>query len=126
MRTMPGYENAVAAIGEFDVSEFRLVEKMTLQVVEDILQPMQVLELEMRTDRRDPPARIHLRFTGVQDLRIKDWPSGQVEVPGFEVFDIRERQLEGFSWQIRDYEEDVIGFFCRDAEIVSASYVPRE
>jgi hypothetical protein len=123
MKSVSGYEEAVEAIGEFEFDEFCLIERMSFQVVESTDRPVQELELQMRTDRRDPAARIRLRFLGVQKFKIDDWPGGEVQVTGFEIFDISDRQLEGLYWQIRDYEEDAISFFCREVEIMSVSHV---
>ncbi len=123
MKSICGYEEAVGVIGEFDFDEFRLIEKMSFQVVEGPDRPVQELELQMRTERRDPAARIRLRFIGVHKLRIEDWPPGEVSLGSFEILDIRDRQLEGLNWQIQDYEQDAISFFCRNVEIVSASPV---
>jgi hypothetical protein len=96
---------------------------MSFQVVEGPGCPVQEVELQMRTERRDPAAQIRLRFIGVQKLQIEDWPSGEVSLASFEVLDIRDRQLEELNWHIQDYEQDAITFLCRSVEIVSASHV---
>lgn len=53
-----------------------------------------------------------LRFLGVRDLRVGPFGPGPLQVMGFVIDDWSDRQLEGISYKVGDYEDDRISFCC--------------
>ena len=115
-----GLDAARNAIGEFQFHEFRMLREMHLSVTPDDGLPVIGVELCLETESRVPPARLCLRFSNVSSLQIRDL-SGEARIQGFDIVDLSNRQLEGVNWQVFDFEEEIIGFYAKDAEITAAS-----
>jgi len=64
---------------------------------------------------------IRIRFSGVKELVLRDFGNSITQITGFDVLDVSDRQLEGIRYEIVDYEDGVIHFFCSDAEILDVS-----
>ena len=73
--------------------------------------------LALETDRLDDNYRLRMRFTGVQDLKIREFGARPTQITGFDVIDIGDRQLEGMNFEVTDYENGVIHFFCKTASV---------
>ncbi len=117
---MKGLDATRSIIGEFRFPEFRLLREFRVFVTPDDGHPVIGVEICLETESREPPARLSMRFHGVSSLQIRDL-GGEARIPGFDVADLSDRHLEGISWQVLDFEESVIGFYAKDAEIVAAS-----
>jgi len=124
---MKGLDTARNAIGEFDFHEFRLLRELRVSVtprslVSVKIHPVVDVEICLETESRQPPARICLRFSEVRSLQIQEL-GGEACIHGFDVVDVSDRQLEGISWYVHDYEESVISFWSKDAEVLAASAI---
>ena len=60
-----------------------------------------------------------LQFLGVQELRLSAFGPGPRQVTGFAIDDCSDRQLEGFSYKVGDYEDDRISFLCDQVVVAS-------
>ena len=119
---MQGLDIARNAIGEFQFHEFRMLRELHLSVTPDGGNPVIDVEMCLATESRQPPARLCLRFHQVSSLQIRDL-SGEARIQGFDIADLSDRQLENISWQVFDFEDGVIRFYAKDAEITSASII---
>ena len=120
--TMQGLEAARNAIDEFRFPEFRMLREMHLTVTPDDGHPVVDVVMCLETESRQPPARLCLRFHQVSSLQIRDL-SGEARIQGFDIADLSDRQIENVNWQVFDFEDEVISFYAKDAEITSASIV---
>jgi hypothetical protein len=55
---------------------------------------------------------VTLRFLGVQNLRLSAFGPGPRQVMGFSIDDCADRQMEGIRYEVTDYEDDRLSFFC--------------
>jgi len=58
-----------------------------------------------------------MRFSRVKELSVRGFGRWPTQITGFDVVDVSERQLEGIKFEVIDYENDVIRFFCDAAEV---------
>lgn len=59
--------------------------------------------------------QIILTCAGVSQFEID--PDFNMQVVGFDVHDITNRQWDGLFWEVLDYENQNIHFYCRDITI---------
>ncbi|SFN14158.1 hypothetical protein SAMN05421594_1319 [Chryseobacterium oleae] len=66
---------------------------------------------------------VSILFKTVSSLNIKFSGMGLHQISGFDILDLSANGLENINFQIEDYEDDSINFFCKEIEInnVSAS-----
>jgi hypothetical protein len=112
--------NALAAlklkVGR-SLSDFREVTDLRFfKVVGPDGDPDHVIELTIRTDEGEPATALSLRFTGIRGFHVKDFGGGRARIVGFDIESLQDRQLEGIRYQVLDYENDDLGFLCRDVE----------
>lgn len=62
---------------------------------------------------------MHLRFDGVSALRIAGVGGALIQITGFDVTDISDRQWEGKHWEIEDFENGVLHFYAASVSIVA-------
>ncbi len=64
---------------------------------------------------------ISIIFLNVCNLKI-EWGNTKIhQISGFDILDISKDGLENISYQIEDYENDTISFFCKEIMINSIS-----
>ncbi len=75
------------------------------------------LALTIRLKGKDGTAG--LRFEKVRQLMLNEpqIADGVMMIEGFAISDLRNAQLEGISWEISDYEDNSLHFYC--AQIVA-------
>jgi hypothetical protein len=61
-----------------------------------------------------------MEFYGVSKFEIRELGPLPKQVMGFDITDASQRQLEGISYSVEDYENGEIGFNCDEIWIVSA------
>jgi hypothetical protein len=64
---------------------------------------------------------LKLKFEGVRDLRLiqPDW--SLLELPVLEIHSIRERQMEGLNYEVRESDNDTVAFTCRTFSVLVES-----
>ena len=65
--------------------------------------------------------RVVIVFDGVGNLQMKGFGGGPVQIMGFDIHFVGDRGLEGINYEIEDYEDNRISFFCRGISIQSAT-----
>ena len=120
--TMQGLDDAQSSIGEFQFHEFQVLRELRLSVIPKERSSIINVEMCLETVSRQPPARLNLRFYEVSSVQIRDL-SGETHIQGFDIVDLSDRQLENIYWQVFDFEDNVINFYAKDAEITSASII---
>lgn len=69
-----------------------------------------------------PWHRVVLAFAGVSQLRVVA-SVNPIQVMGFDIHDLSGRGLEGIAFEIEDYEDGRISFYCASIRITSVSPV---
>lgn len=64
-----------------------------------------------------PWYRVDICFLGVSKLLIQDLGPGCFQVMGFDIVNIAKSSWEGKSFQIIDYEDEKISFYCESIRI---------
>ena len=64
---------------------------------------------------------LSIKFQNVINLKLDFKGKGIHQVSGFDIMNISENGLEGINFQIEDYENDSIKFFCEEVVINSMS-----
>ncbi|MBI5722617.1 MAG: hypothetical protein HZA50_01565 [Planctomycetes bacterium] len=77
---------------------------------------MQCIDMILSSNKEQKKLRV--RFEGVSDLQIKDWGSKNVVINGLEIADVSTNHLEGILWQVFDYENGMIKFYCNHVEVI--------
>ena len=65
-----------------------------------------------------PGGQAVLSFAGVRALELREGFSSRMEIPdsffSLSITEISSAQMEGIHWEIDDYEEGELHFFCRE------------
>jgi hypothetical protein len=104
------HESLADLVGEFEIRELRLVSPSEGGGCS--------LTLVLASSRSSPPLRYRVEFHGVRDLKLQGL-GDKATIGGFAIWNISNRGWEGLCWQVRDYEDGVIGFFARSAQLVA-------
>jgi hypothetical protein len=121
MRTIINYRELEERFGKFSFSDLRIIRELRFFQREDTHDITMVLD----TERRAPNYRISVRFRRVSSLKIESLGGGSVQgITGFDVFCIADRQWDGLDWEVTDYENSAIHFYCESVEITSVSLLP--
>lgn len=73
----------------------------------------------LETDQFDETYQLCIRFTGVQNLNLAGFGC-LTQITGFSIEDVSDHQLEGIHFRVSDYENDVLRFWCKTAEVIAA------
>lgn len=76
------------------------------------------VRLSMQADEEGKRVVATMLFLGVTELKLQSFGASITQITGLDVVDVSDRQLEGISFQVTDYEHGVIEFFCASAEII--------
>lgn len=61
---------------------------------------------------------ISLNFKNVSNLKLEFIGSGSQQIMGFDILDVSDRALENMNFEIEDYEDGIIGFYCKEIEVL--------
>lgn len=64
---------------------------------------------------------VKINFSKVSSLKLDFSSAGLHQVSGFDILDASDKGLEKINFQIEDYENDSIYFFCEEVEITEVS-----
>ena len=59
-----------------------------------------------------------MKFVAISDMQIDLTKSLPIQIMGFDIEDVTEKNWDNCNYKISDYEDDVIEFNCRDIEIM--------
>src|SRR5687768_15639060 len=119
MKKILGFETANQVLGEFRFSEFRIVREVHFYEVPDESRRRQNIDLVVESEDRHPNYRMQFTFCDVSGLRIDGFGGGETRIIGLDIVNIAEKQWEGISWEIIDFENNAIEFRANTAEIIS-------
>jgi len=68
-----------------------------------------------------PMHRITMVFDNVRGLRLDDFEGNGVQVMGFDIHSIGDRGWEDLNFEVEDYEDGRIHFFCGRVRIIEAN-----
>jgi hypothetical protein len=114
-----GLEDARKVVGDFDWDDLRTVRRLTWEADQTRSNQCGV-ELTIECREREPRFALTVYFSGVQRLRILDFGCPVMRIIGLYIKDISDRQWEDIRWEVGDYEDDEIAFFCAEIRVVSS------
>ena len=77
------------------------------------------LELILESERMAETFRLHLRFTGVQSFELHEFGGGWTQIMGFDIVDVSDRQWDKIKFEVIDYEDQRLSFFCETVEVLA-------
>ncbi len=113
---MRGVHRIQEVAGKLFLHELTVIREFSVRRDMDWDRPEFVAVMVMETKDRTPNIRVKLRFWDVRSLRI-EFASSYEGICGFDVRDISDRQWDGIRWEVLDFENEVIHFYCRDAQV---------
>jgi hypothetical protein len=117
-----GLEDARTIIGDFEWEDLRTVRRLIWEA-EQVPAGKCGVELTMECRDREPHFALTVYFSGVQRLRISEFGCPVMRIIGLYVKDISDRQWEDIRWEVGDYEDNEISFFCAEIRIVSSRLI---
>lgn len=118
------------SLGRWNPADLAYVEKICLESWQDsstslliivgIMMNGDVKSAKKGWPSKDIPSfRVELHFHGVRDLLVKAGGSVPIQLMGFYIEDIADRQLENCRYKVGDDENGSIGFYCEDVSVRS-------
>lgn len=120
MSTIVGLEEARKLIGDFDWDDLRSVRRLVWEA-DPLSSDNCGVELTIECRDREPQFVLTVHFSGVQRLRLSEFGCPAMRIIGLYVKDISDRQWGGIRWEVGDYENNEITFYCADIRIVSSA-----
>lgn len=75
--------------------------------------------LELESDLQIDNFRMKMKFEGVRELQVLNFGNRPTQITGLSINDVSSRQLQDLRYEVTDYENGVIRFYCRSAEILA-------
>lgn len=63
--------------------------------------------------------RVTIQFDDIGGLCLKNFGGGAVQIMGFDIHFVGDRGMERINYEIEDYEDNRIKFYCRNISIQS-------
>lgn len=130
MSSISGVERVIRAIGRWNPSDLAFIEQLEYTAqTSDEDSTLVCTAIFQRSDASDgsgpndvsPRFRLRILFVGVRGLHIKDFGGPPTQIMGFDIVDISDRGWEGVTFSIEDYEDGLIGFYCKNIRIASVT-----
>lgn len=116
MITISGYSEAAKQVGAFSWTDFPIVRAFYLDH-ETAGSIACRVRLTLESERAGTRWRLTLSAAGVRDLRMSSWGAEQTRLIGLDCVDISAKQWESVRWEVMDYENDMLHFYCAELEI---------
>jgi hypothetical protein len=113
---MRGIELIRSLPGDVHLFDLRFLRALSIRAEREGDRPSLSVTVVLETEDRAPNYRVKMTFFDVRSLQIS-LPGGEGRIDGFDVLEISDRQWEGIRWSVVDHEEDLLHFFCRDAQV---------
>lgn len=65
--------------------------------------------------------QVCIKFNKISNLKLNFEFHGLQQVSGFDIVDISNNGLENINYEVEDYENGIINFYCKEVEIVDIS-----
>lgn len=121
MQPIEGYDKVRQLWPDFQFNHLSEVNEMVLRCSEG----QSRLELTISSDWRETDYSVTFRFAGVSARTINDVGGGLIQVIGFDVSDISDRQWEGINWEVYGCEDQALHFYAESVTIVNIEKVER-
>lgn len=122
MRDILGIDALCLVLKDVSWHSFPIVRRLHWLESEDVSTEHDV-ELTLETDLPVRNCQITVLFKGVRDFKVQDLAARPSRISGFDVREISADHWEDIRWQITDYEDESVGFLCRDIRLQSARLV---
>lgn len=61
---------------------------------------------------------ISLNFVNVSNLKLEFIGFGVQQITGFDILSLSNNEIEHMNFEIEDYENGIIGFYCKEIEVL--------
>ncbi len=112
-----GFEKTKAC-PSFSYDHFRIIRRLHFDYEAERPGNGPIVELLVESEDLRPNYALLLRFTGVRGLRLENFGGCETSVV-FDVVSLKDRQWEDIYWEVFDYEEAMLRFYCKTVEVVS-------
>jgi len=75
--------------------------------------PIAYIDLVLGSEHQEA-TRLYLSFSGVLNVRLTPPPRMLLSLSLLTISDVRDRQWEGVSYEVKETEHDTLSFLCRD------------
>ncbi len=113
---MQGAHRIQEVAGQLFLHELRVIRDFSVRQDLRSGSPVLTVAMVMETEDRSPNVRVKMAFSHVSSLRV-EIAGGEARIIGFDVRDISDRQWESARWEVLDFEDEVLRFYCRDAQV---------
>lgn len=127
MSTIKNINAVIEAIGRWNTIDLTHIEKLVYQAKTEF-QDSSVLIVGVmqrqdstcndRLTTAQPSYRVSILCQGIRDLSLSDFTSTPTQISGFEITDISDLGWEQLRFEISDYEDNQIRFYCKTIEIL--------
>lgn len=93
---------------------FHHVESLVLRQSDEYGGYGNIASLDLIVSSDQEVAQLHLKFSGVLNLRITPPDRMVINLSSLEIFPIRDLQWEGVCYKVRETEDNTLSFLCRD------------
>ena len=127
MAEIVGSELVVEALGHWSSSDLAFIERLTYSGESAEADSSLRLEALFQTRSRSgvwpsserPFFRVVLLFGHITELSLRNFSSVPMQIVGFDIKDVSGDQLERIKFDIGDYEDDKIAFYCESVRVLS-------
>lgn len=134
--SISGTDEVVAQLGRWSPGDLAFIEALSYRsrpddsatrrdegatlVIESLWQSREGVKTWPSATR--PWHRVGVTFAGVSQLRVAA-SANPIQVMGFDIHDLSGRGLEGIAFEIEDYEDGRISFYCASIRVMSVAPV---
>jgi len=97
------------------VTGFPLVVEMRYCIARSDVEISNNIELTLSSEATEET--LSFRFHRVTDLRLDNRNRGLLRIVGLSIANMRQDGWENVKWQVTDFENDVISFYCSEIDI---------
>lgn len=122
---------AESIMGRWSPSDLAFVERIELGMESNSGSKMRIVGLfQIRRDPawpvlEEPMHRVTIEFNGVSGLRLQGFGGGYAQVMGFDIHSIADRGWDGIAFEVEDYEDGKIKFYCGSVKVVEVESAAR-
>lgn len=124
-RVIEGASKVEVVMGRWTPTDLAFVERLEFGRGSDSATAIKLVGMFQRRDVwrwpdvDKPMHRVTMLFDGVAGLNLKDFGSAPTQIMGFDIHAIGDRGWEGVHFEIQDYEDGRIRFFCDRVRIIA-------
>ena len=116
-------KQAVDVLGINFINNFNKMQDLHYYFAHEGGARISAMEMVLDSGKDEGKYRIKLRFEHISNLKISNFGGNEVLFEGFDLIDISNDQWEDVNFQVMDYEDDTINFYCKSVTMLSFSAI---